>query len=78
MSYWLVILIFFWVMFYFNLVLVENFIDLIYYEDYEVNFVKCLNVIKVEWNMLLSREFYVIKYSNGIKVFYDGLFLCKC
>ena len=54
-----------------NLVSAENFTDLEYYEDYEANFVKCPNVIKVDWNMLLSREPHVIKYSNGTEVSYD-------
>ena len=67
-----------WVMFQPNLVSAENFIDLAYYEDYEASFVNCPNVIRVEWNMLLSREPHVIKYSNGTKISYDGLFPGKC
>jgi len=61
-----------------NLVSAENFTDLVYYEDYEANFVNCPNVIKVEWNMLLSREPHVIKHNNGTKLSYGGLFPGKC
>lgn len=78
MSHWLVTVICLWAMLHLNLVSAENFTDLEYYEDYEANFVKCPNVIKVDWNMLLSREPHVIKYSNGTEVSYDGLFPRKC
>ena len=79
MIHWLDTLISLWViMLQSKLALAENFTDLAYYEDYEANFVRCPNVIKVEWNMLLSREPHVIKYSNGTKVSDDGLFPRKC
>ncbi|XP_020629566.1 uncharacterized protein LOC110066669 [Orbicella faveolata] len=74
MIHWLVTVISLWVMLQSNLVSAKNFTDLAYYEDYEANFVKCPNVIKVEWNLLLSREPHVIKYSNGTEISYDGLF----
>ena len=79
MSHWLVtVKISLWAMLHLNLVSAENLTDLAYYEDYKANFVKCPNVINVEWNMLLSREPHIIKYSNGTKVSYDGLFPRKC
>ena len=80
MIHWLDTVISLWViMLQSKLVTAENFTaDLAYYEDYEANFVKCSNVIKVEWTMLLSREPHVIKYSNGTKVSYDGLFPREC
>ena len=78
MIHWLVTVISLWVMPQSDLATAENFTDLAYYEDYESNFVQCPNVIKVEWNVLLSREPHVIKYSNGTKSFYDGLFPRKC
>lgn len=71
---WLVTVISLWVMLQSNLATAENFTDLAYYEDYEANFVKCPNVIKVQWNQLLSREPHVIKYSTGTNISYDGLF----
>lgn len=71
---WLVTVISLWVMLQSNLATAENFTDLAYYEDYEANFVKCPNVIKVQWNQLLSREPHVIKYSSGTNISYDGLF----
>lgn len=78
MIHWLVTVISLWVMLQSDLATAENFTDLAYYEDYESNFVQCPNVIKVEWNVLLSREPHVIKYSNGTESFYDGLFPRKC
>lgn len=78
MIHWLVTVISLWVMLQPDLATAENFTDLAYYEDYETNFVQCPNVIKVEWNVLLSREPHVIKYSNGTESFYDGLFPRKC
>ena len=70
---WLVTVVYLWVLLQSNLATAENFTDLAY-EDYEANFVKCPKVIKVEWNELLSREPHVIKYGNGTKISYDGLF----
>ena len=72
---WLVAVFSLWMLLQFNSAIAENFTDEeAPYEDYEDSLVACPNVIKVEWNELLSREPHVIKNSNGTENSYEGLF----
>ena len=72
---WLVRLLSLWMMLQLNSTAAENFTDEAeFLEDDESSLVACSSIIKVEWNEQLCREPHVIKYNNGSKTFYDGLF----